>query len=318
MKKLAFICAKNLESFIEPIVHAFEAFPEYQTRRFYCTTNQEVIAAVKWADICWLEWCNESTILAMQVYELKKRGVIVRLHSYEVFSDMPGKIDWSLVDYLVFVAPHIREIVKGKIPDIEKRVCTKVIYNGVDVDRIPLLDEPGDPHDIAFVANINHKKEPVLALQIIAKLAASDSRYRLHIAGAFQDERYQIYMKHMVKEMGIEDNVLFYGFVKDMGEFWKGKGALLSTSIHEGHPYNVMEAAAQGIRPVVHNFYGAKDLYPESWLFNTVDEAIARISAQHHCEKSCRDYVIDRGWTLSNQVAQFKKLVAKLAKGKAK
>jgi glycosyltransferase involved in cell wall biosynthesis len=238
---------------------------------------------------------------------------------------MPTQIEWRNVDYLVFVASHIMDIVKGKVPDIEKLTCPKIVPNGVDIDAIPLM-EPGDPHEIAYVANINHKKAPELALQIMAALVAKDPAFRLHIAGAYQDERYQIYMKHMMSDMGIEQNVIMYGFVQDMEQFWKGKGAILSTSIHEGHPLNIIEGMARGIRPVIHNFLGARRLYYpvihnflgarrlyyDEWLYNTVDEAADQLIKPGNAHSGeYRNYVIDRGWTLAEQMRQFKKLVAK-------
>jgi glycosyltransferase involved in cell wall biosynthesis len=48
-----------------------------------------------------------------------------------------------------------------------------------------------------------------MMLQIIKKLVEKDKRYKLHIAGDFQELRYQIYLKHMVKEMNLENNVIF-------------------------------------------------------------------------------------------------------------
>lgn len=309
MKKVAFLCQKGLETFIEPVVKEFEKYTEeYQIHRYYCNTQAEVIAAVKWADVVFLEWANEIAIFATQIFDLRKKGVIVRLHSYEALSNMPQQVDWSVVDYLVFVAPHIREIVKRHIPDIEERTCTKVIPNGLDMASIE-LNKVVNMYDIAYVCNINHKKEPAIALQIMAELVEENPAFKLHVAGTFQDERYEIYLKHMAKEMGIEDNIIYYGFVQDMDSFWQGKGVILSTSIHEGHPLNIMEGAARGLRPVVHNFYGAKELYPAEWLFNTTSEAVDRISAPNHFSQSPVEYIIERGWTLESQMKELKALV---------
>jgi len=309
MKKLAFICTKGLDAFIEPIAREFEKLEEYQMRRFYVQTNQEIIGAVKWADIVFLEWANESAILATQIYDLKKKGVICRLHSYESLTNMPEKIDWTRVDYLIFVAPHIRDIVKKHVPDIEDKVCTKIIPNGVDMNAVT-LNETLNPHDIAYVCNISHKKEPALALQIMAELVKIDPEFKLHVAGTFQDERYEIYMKHMAKEMGIEDNIIYYGFVSDMDTFWEGKGIILSTSIHEGHPMNVIEGMARGLLPVVHNFIGAKELYTDTWTFNTVREAVHMIhGATCSTPDGFRLHILNRGWTLENQMEQIRLLV---------
>ena len=319
MKKIAFICQLGLDTFIEPIVKEFEKeqYNEaYQVRRYYCRTNQEVIAAVKWGDIIFLEWANEVSVVAAAVYDIKKKGVIVRLHSYEALADYPTKIDWSRVDYLVFVAPHIRAIVEQTIPNLREQVATRIIPNGLDIDAI----EPNKKvsrWDIAYVCNINHKKEPAMALQIMESLVHKFShKFKLHVAGAHQDKRFKLYMEHIAKEMSIEDNILYYGHVKEMNEFWKGKGIILSTSIHEGHPLNIMEGAARGLRPVVHNFMGAKGLYPESWLFNTVDEAFQMITDTVYAPENVASYrqeIINRGWTTENQTAQFKELFDTLA-----
>ena len=319
MTKLAFICQRGLESFIDPIAQQFEKLTnEYQTHRYYVNCQQDIVAAVKWADIVWLEWANEISIFATSIFDMRKKGVIMRLHSYEALSNMPEQIDFSVVDYLVFVAPHIKEILKERIPDIEKKVYCKIIPNGVDIDNIQ-LNKNLSLYDISYVANINHKKEPALALQIMAELGTD---YRLHIAGTMQDERYRIYMKHMAKEMGIADNIIYYGFVQDMATWWEGKGIILSTSIHEGHPMNIIEGAARGLRPVIHNFYGAKEMYPENWYYNTTREPVSIITSPMDCKNgdlvlidktwlNSRDYIIKKGWTTENQMKQIKKLVEK-------
>jgi len=324
-KKLAFICARGLDSFIEPLIQKFEGLDKYRILRYYVATNQEIKSAVAWADIIWIEWANEVAMIVSRMYEAKKKKIIIRLHSYEALSDMPKQVDWSVVDYLVFVAPHIRAIVKEQIPDLEKKVCTKIVYNGIDLDSIKSVElVKGDEFNIAYVANINHKKEPALAIQIMSRLVNRDKQWKLHVAGAFQDKRFEIYLKYIIKELGIEDNVLFYGFVKDMNTFYEHKRFILSTSIHEGHPYNIMEGAAHGLQPIIHNFYGAKELYPAGWVFNSIEEAErlfyydvkvlgnGTVLALRSENNDTRDYIIKRGWTRENQMEQLIKLIDRL------
>ncbi|HDY86546.1 MAG TPA: glycosyltransferase [bacterium] len=324
-KKIAFICSKGLETFIEPIVQEFEKIETYHSRRYYVNSQQEIIAAVKWADYVFLEWANEIAVIATQIYDIKKKGVIVRLHSYESLVAMPTKIDWSVVDYLVFVAPHIREILSLNIPDIRKRVCTKIIHNGIDIDNTQLNKEL-NPYNIAYVCNINHRKGSLLALQIMYELIKINPGYKLHVAGKMQEKHYEIYMKHMAREMGIADNILYYGFVDNMDEFWENKGAILSTSIHEGHPVNIIEGMARGLQPVIHNFFGAKDLYPDHMVFNTVNEAIDLITRnpnpmhlfsipeENLKGEYFRHVVIEKGWTRQNQIKQFVNLIRRLGR----
>ena len=304
MKKLAFICARGLDTFIDDIYT--ELSVEYFTRKFIVSTGEEIDRAMDWADIVWLEWANEVAVYATNHSAGAHKKVLVRLHSYEALSHMPRQINWAAVDRLIFVAPHIRELVKGYIPDIERKVKTVVINNGVDLRKIEPVDvKPG--YNIAVVCTISHKKNPPLALQIMRMLVDRDARYRLYWAGAFQEPRYEIYLKYMVREMGLEHAVVFHGFVSDMNTWWKDKHFLLSTSIHEGHPYNVLEAMARQIKPAVHNFYGARKLFPDCSLYNTVGEAVALITG--NTTYDYRAYLQLKGWTLEHQVARIKEMI---------
>jgi len=217
-----------------------------------------------------------------------------------------------VVDKLILVAPHIREILKIFIPDIEKKVKIEIIFNGIDLNSTHWKKmQPG--YNIAWVGFINYKKNPQMALQILKKLTEglynTDKRYMLHVAGSFQDSRYKIYLEYMIKEMGLQDNVKFYGWIDDMRGFWEDKNYLLHTSIHESFGYGIFEAMARGIKPVIHNFRGAKELYPKKAIFNTIDEAANKIMSKEYNSGKYRNWIIGKGWTLKNQLKQIKDII---------
>ena len=318
MKKISVICMAGLDNFIDPIITGLS--DNYMVRKFIVKTDKEIYNAIDWGDIIFFEWANQSAIIGtnyMWEQGIKGKKVIVRLHSYEIFSDMPKQINWAVVDRLIFVAPHIRDILKEFIPDIEEKVKTEVIYNGVDLNKIPFKEREAG-HNIAWVGYINYKKNPQMALQVLKKLTegmyTADQRYTLHIAGAYQDLRYKVYLEYMIKEMGLQDNVIFHGWVNDMEEFWKDKNYLLHTSIHEGHSYAITEAMARGIKPIIHNFRGARELY-SNWdsslgiLFNTVEQAADRIMNKDYHSTLYRNWVVDKGWTLENQLKELRKVL---------
>lgn len=315
MKKISFICLAGLDQFIDPIIEGLSV--NYNIRKFIIRTQQEIYNAIDWADIVWLEWCNEAAIVGTNYEGIRGKKVIIRLHSYEIFRDFTKKINWAVVDKLIFVAPHIREILKGFLPGIEEKVKTEIVYNGLDLDSIKWKErQPG--HNIAWVGFINYKKNPQMALQILKKLTEglynTDKRYILHIAGSFQDSRYKIYLEYMIKEMGLQENIKFYGWIDDMEEFWEDKNYLLHTSIQEGHSYAIMEAMARGIKPVIHNFRGAKELYSNMGsslrvLFNTIEGAANKIMIKEYYSKMYRSWIIDKGWTLEKQLKRTKEII---------
>lgn len=118
----------------------------------------------------------------------------------------------------------------------------------------------------------------------------------------------------MIKEMGLQDNVKFYGWVDDMEKFWKDKNYLLHTSIHESFGYGIFEAMARGIKPVIHNFRGAKELYIKETVFNTIEEAAHLITWPYYPSKEYRLWIIDKGWTLKNQLKQVKDIIREILK----
>lgn len=310
MKKIGFICLAELDQFIDPIIEGLSV--DYTVRKFIIRAQQDIYNAIDWADIVWLEWCNQTAIIGTNYEGIKGKKVIIRLHSYEVFTDFPKQINWLAVNRLILVAPHIKEILKIFIPDIEKKVKIEIVSNGIDLDSTPWREQqPG--HNIAWVGFINYKKNPQMALQILKKLTEglynTDKRYILHVAGSFQDLRYKIYLEYMIKEMGLRDNVKFYGWIDDMESFWKDKNYLLHTSIHESFGYGIFEAMARGIKPVIHNFRGAKGLYPKYAIFNTIEGAANIITNKNYYSNAYRNWVIDKGWTLENQLKQIKEII---------
>lgn len=318
MNKISVICMAGLDNFIDPIITGLSS--DYMVRKFIVKTEQDIHNAIDYGDIIFFEWANQSAIIGTNYKGIKGKKVIVRLHSYEIFTDFPKQIYWEVVDRLIFVAPHIRDILKESIPDIEEKVNSEVVFNGVDLDKIP-FKERQTGFNIAWVGYINYKKNPPMALQILKKLTegmyTADQRYVLHIAGSYQDMRYKVYLEYMIKEMGLQDNVKFYGWVDNMEEFWKDKNYLLHTSIHEGHSYAIMEAMARGIKPIIHNFRGARELYSE-WdsslgiLFSTVEQAADRIMTKEYHSEWYKNWIIDKGWTLENQLKQIKKIIGEL------
>lgn len=307
-KKLAVICAAGLDNFLAWT----DRIDTHEVRRFIISSQDELTIALEWGDLIFLEWCNELAIAATRLFakQMRTKTVIIRLHSYEAFTDMPEQIVWNVVDRLAFVADHVRDITMLYHGDAVKNVEQLVIPNGIDIETIPFLN-PDPGYDIAVVGSINYKKEPPLVLQVLKELVDDYEKYHLHWAGAFQDARYDIYLQHMVKEMGLEKNITFYGHVSDMDSFWRGKHYLLHTSVHEGHSYAIMEAMARGISPVIHNYYGARQQYPEPLLFNTVAEAAAKIRMNPQ-GKQYRDHVIASGWTLDRQVTHIQDMLGGL------
>ncbi len=305
--RLAIVCLEGLDNFLQ---WAEPLNEHYEVKIFIIRNENDVIRAVGFADVIWCEWANESAIAVTKYLETTKnkndKKVILRLHSYEALVNYPASIKWDYVNHIVYVAEHVVEIVNTYHNDlnINNRHDYTVVPNGVDIEKID-LNKPGNGKNICSVGAISHKKNPSMMLQIFANLLERDSGYTLHVAGEYQESRYEIYMNHMVRELDLTGKIIMYGHVKDMNKFYSDKDFILHTSVHEGHCVSIIEAMARGITPVIHNFYGADKQYESNMLFNDVYGAVNRIVNLQRMGIYHRQYITDKGWTLQDQVSKF-------------
>ena len=297
-RRLTVLCAPGLTRFIEETACLLEA--DLLVDRCFSTEPEEIAAAIQAADIVWLEWANELAIEVTGRFAdlLRDRHVVCRLHSYEVFAGLAAAVRWEVVDDLIFVGSHIREITRGLYPAIFEQVPrVHVIPNGIDVDRFPLLEPPPDRppgKNLTFVANLSFKKGPMLLLHAFKALVDVDPEFRLFLAGEIQQPRYAFYMDHLVRRWGLQAQVRYEGWVDDIGAWLADKNLLVSTSPVESQGMGILEAAARGLKPLVHHFVGAEHVYPESWLWTSIDEFVAMATAPDREPEAYRAFVAAR------------------------
>jgi len=223
---------------------------------------------LRWADVAWFDWCDETAVLASQVRWDAR--VLVCFRSYEFFTKAPRQVNWVNVDHLVFVAPHVRRLAEEKFgPFLGPEVST--IPDGVDLDRFAFRERaPGNR--IAWVGFLNHKKNVPLLLELAARLRD----YEFHVAGRFQDERLERYVERYVEANALS-NVTLHGWIEDVPAFLDDKHFILSTSLWEGTHLAVMEGMAMGLKPLIHAWIGADEVYEARWTWRNAAELEAML-----------------------------------------
>ncbi len=307
--KIAVICSPGLESFLGNIVYFLKT--RYEVRVCYTTNVQEINSAIMWSDIVWLEWANELTIALANHPEniLKDKHVICRLHSYEAIDIEIKKINWKNIDDLIFVAEHIKNIALQQVPDLPDMVKNiHLVPNGIDMDKFS-FKKRSKGKNIAYIGQINFKKGPMLLLHAFGELARKDDEYRLFLAGTFQDTRYQLYFNQMIKEMDLENNVRLDGWVKDVNVWLEDKQYIVCTSLLEGHPVGIMEAMARGLKPLIHNFVGARGIYPDKYLWNTIPDFVRMAMKDDYDPAEYRDF-IETNYSMEKQLESIDRIIS--------
>jgi len=306
--KIVVLCLPGLESFLEGIVSFLKTKCEVQT--CYSRNPQEIESAVQWADIVWLEWANELSInLTNHATALERKQVICRLHSYEAFASFTQQIRWEKVNDLLFVAEHIKDIVLQQVPNLPDKVKNiHIVPNGIDLNKFPFR-ERSRGKNLAFLGHINFKKGPMLLLHAFRELAQTDGEYRLCIAGDFQETRYRLYFNQMIKEMKLGENVQFEGWGEDVNTWLDNKDYIVCTSVLEGQPVGLMEAMACGLKPLIHNYVGARESYPDTYIWNTIPEFVDMVTGGEYAPLKYRKF-IEANYSLEVQLEKIENIVS--------
>ncbi len=267
----------NQRTFITPITDQLSETAEI--RYFEGSTIDDMKEMLAWADIAWFEWCDDLLIAATTLE--KNCKIICRLHSYEAFTDMPKRVDWSKVDGLIFVNESVRELVEAQVKNLTHNI---VIHNGVDLNRFEPNPDKSYGKKIASVGYINYKKNPSLLLYCFKKIHDYDPEYSFHVAGTHQDPRITLYFSHFLKKNPLP--ISFDNWVDDIPRWMKDKDYVISTSLFESFHYSIAEGMASGLMPLIHDWYGSTELYSDQFIFSEPDSCLDLLKRLEQSNKS--------------------------------
>ncbi|SHI96921.1 glycosyltransferase [Propionispora hippei] len=304
--KIAVICIKGLDSFIHDICRELSKI--HMVKKVIVSNQREIYEAIDWADIVWLEWANDSTIAATEYRGITHKKVLVRLHGYEVFTDMPANIKWNVVDKLIFVAEHKRDLFFSQFGEIIARDKTCILRNGVDSNNFSIAANKTKNKNIACIGNINYRKGIDLLLQFFYDLLQVDPGYTLYIRGTHQDLRYQIAIEHMIQELKLQNKVVFVGRIPDINDWLKDMSFIVSSSLEESFHYSVGEGMLAGLKPVVHAWKESRGIWPEEYIFRNSAEFRDIILDNRYEPEKYRKFVLER-YSLPKQMEQIYKLL---------
>lgn len=280
---------------------------------------------VLWADIIWFETCDNNLASAtnpsqailddtnnfqpwdMHNMDMTDKRVIVRPIDIEVWQGHQNASIWDIVDDVIFIAPHIQDIANiDELPGRTEKLRTHVVRCGVDLGKWSFAErEPG--FEIAVVAERWASKGTSEILQIAMKLKDINPNYKITWLGRRSDYQWE----HAYRDEFVEQhrlNIEFINEVDNVDVFLEDKNYLLSCSHKEAFGYNIAEAMAKGIKPIVHRFYGADALWP-GMTWDTIDQAIAMITSDDYDSVAYRQYLITHEYTLPQMMASIDKIV---------
>ena len=269
----------NHYKFTNDIIRHFESLGEIKHTLYY---DPEM---VKWADTVWFETCDNNLAVATkgtinnetaETVGLKNKNVIVRIIDIEAWSGLHKNIDWQYVKHVIFIAEHIKRLVEKDIDFATYGTKVHLIPCGVNLDNFFYREKPNTKR-IAWVAHRWHAKGIDLILQLALKLQRLDPEYKIYALGSQNIENwYQEYINYFMRYNDIE-NIEFIEHVDDMNGWLDDKDYAICASKKEAFSYAIAEGMAKGLKPLIHNFYGANEIWPKEYIWNTIDECLDMI-----------------------------------------
>ncbi len=260
-------------------IHIIESFNE--------KTIKELFGACQWADIIWTQWA--SFLLEIISNSPFTNNLFTSIRSYEILSPEFSRINWSKVSGAIYCGEHIKTLANQLWGNQLKTIPQKTIFDCVEVDKFPMYS-PGKGFHIAFIGRIEHKKGIPLLIECIRSAVLLDSRFKFHVVGQFNEKMYQNLFEEKIEQLNLIENIILYPWINDIPEFFREKNYILCTSPWEGCPNNIIEGLACGVKPIIHNWFGAEELYPNHWIFNTIDEFLRLLTEDRYDTDAYRDY----------------------------
>lgn len=170
-------------------------------------------------------------------------------------------------DYYVAVTENFKNMLVSR-GFTENKIYT--LYNGIEMDlpkdlmskaefleKYQLTDLAKDKFLIGQAARLDNVKNVQMTIKTFKKIKEHRDDFLLLLAGTGEEDDK---LKNMVKDYGLEDSVVFLGFVKENLSFFNAIDLNLLTSISESFPYVILEAAKMKVPSIATSVGGLGEM----------------------------------------------------------
>jgi len=251
-------------------------------------TRREMQSFLNRQDAVFFEWASE--LLATASTLPKACGIVARLHRYELYQ-WADRINWDAVDRLIVVSQaKFREFAEAFPAHTDKVV---MIPEAVSVQRFRPAPKPFGG-DIGILCHMRPRKRVYELVLAFHELVQQRPGFHLHIGGgrASGFGEYDEAVRQLVRRLGLEDKVTFYGHVTKPEEWYPRIDVFISNGYSEGLQVSLLEAMAAGVYCLSHNWEGADELLPPENLYFTNTELVRQLLG--HADKTDAERARDR------------------------
>jgi glycosyltransferase involved in cell wall biosynthesis len=240
-------------------------------------------------DTIFCEWCCKQAVWFSN-NKAQGQKLIIRLHRFEMFGKHLDQVNWEAVDRLIVVNHQF----KRDLVDRFRLPPEKVIVFPQYICTEELNREKYCHSDYCVgMVGINpffHKRFD-RAVEILEELRELDPRYRLRVRSVMPwqidwlwksrpDERDRyLELFDRITEKRLWQYITFDDPGSDMEEWYRNVDIILSCSESEGCHTALMEGMSSGAFPVIFDWSGARDMFPEANIVSSIKDAVALLES---------------------------------------
>ena len=275
------LCQHHQVSVYSPRTTRWPIFRERRNRSLFQQNLRQFMGN---NEVVFFEWASELLVAATKLP--KTCGIVTRLHRYEMYKWV-AQVDWDKVDKIILVTRSKQEEFIKRFPDQAHK--TIVIYEAVSLHKFSFHPKQYNG-DIGILCHLTPRKRVYELILDFYTLTKKKSNFHLHIGGDPQ-ESYLDYFEAMcqiVRTLGLESRVTFYGPIQNTAEWYRKIDLFISNSFSEGLQVALLEAMATGCYCLSHYWPGVDELLPRQYLYftgNELQEYILDFSTKSEEEK---------------------------------
>lgn len=249
------------------------SLPIFRERRSRAIFRNDLRRFMRQNDVVFFEWASALLVAATKLP--KTCGIVTRLHRYEMYQWV-NQVNWDVVDKIILVSHAKKEEFIEKFPAHADKIV--VSPPSISLEKF-IPQSKAFNGDVGILCELSPRKRIYDLILAFYEVLQQKDDFHLHIGGGMAPghEDYYYSLKSLVADLGIQENVTFYGHVKETWDWYHNIDIFISNSYSEGLQVAPMEAMASGCFCLVHRWRGADELLPDAYLYYTNTELKKKI-----------------------------------------
>ena len=267
------------------------------------------VEKMMWCDVIFGDYIQGGIVHAVKD-ENNKKPMVIRGIDIDLYFGHYMGLDWDKCKAVLFINDYMREYIVDKYKaakGVEPKCQIETVHLGIDLAKFT-YKEGKKGKNIGWLNRFWTGKGIELMLQIVYKMVKYDPEYKFELVGPCNEHWVEKYISEFLKRNGLSENVKKLSSVPDVNVWMENMDYMLSTSMKECMSLPIAEAMAKGIKPVIHNWWGADNLYPGDLVFQTAEQACDIIMEDKYDSHFYRKYIEDN-YTLDKEVNKLNEIL---------